>query len=78
MYDDTYHADQIICRNLIEITPSSVLCALRHANRERRVFDVDIWHHYHTNVRTSVSIIEYEQPCCNQMLLATSATCTMY
>jgi hypothetical protein len=44
MYDDTYHADQIICQNLTEVTPSSVLGALRLANRERRVPDVDISH----------------------------------
>ena len=40
MYDNTYHADQIICQNLTEITPSSVLGALRRANRERQVFGV--------------------------------------
>ena len=40
LYDDTYHADQTICQNLTEITPSSVLGALRRDNRKRRVLDV--------------------------------------
>lgn len=56
MYDDTYHADQSICRNLTKITPSSVLGALRRANRDRRVIYLDIWLHCHNIRHLGVSI----------------------
>ena len=62
IFDKEHHVDQLICRNLTQVTPGSVLNALWRANRARRV-----------NAWTLAAAVDAQCLTCTAVYLASAA-----